>query len=167
MTFARKMTEWLEKKAERKEANLRALLTPTRSLHRGSYETSGTTPEPKTAPKRNAVLLEMARGRICLLMVPGVCTGDVATTVACHSNWQEHGKAGARKADDCYTVWGCVACHSWLDSGKADAQTKRRIFSTAHASQQWLWRRAQQDPIESERFRRAAAWALEQLEEQR
>ena len=67
----------------------------------------------------------------CLFQVAGVCNRDRATTVACHSNWGEHGKAGARRADDCYSVWGCSACHAWLDQGGSSAEVKRPIFDAA------------------------------------
>jgi hypothetical protein len=118
---------------------------------------------PKSEPKRNRTLLDMARDRNCLLRVDGVCTGDTATTVACHSNLGAHGKAGARKADDHYSAWGCMACHRWLDSGKASAFRKETTFMLAHLSQVLEWRRIAADVGEPERFRKAAQWALDQL----
>jgi len=118
---------------------------------------------PKSEAKRNPALLEMARGRECLLRVPGVCQGDMATTVACHSNWSEHGKAGARKADDQYSAWGCAACHRWLDPGPAKAEVKRARFMLAHMDQVIEWRKVASDPGEPVRFRKAAQWALDQL----
>jgi hypothetical protein len=136
------------------------------SLHRGVY--GGTTSAaPKTSPKRNPALLEMAEKRPCLLRVPGVCNGDPDTTVACHSNASVHGKAGARKADDCYSVWGCASCHRWLDQpigvhGPTYDQKQAR-FALAHLDQVIEWRRIANDPSEPVRFRRAAQWALEQL----
>lgn len=73
---------------------------------------------PKPEVHRNAALLEMARGRPCLLQFPDVCRNpDTETTVAAHSNWSDHGKAGARKADEPFSVWSCYACHSLLDQG--------------------------------------------------
>jgi hypothetical protein len=118
---------------------------------------------PKTAPKRNRALLDMAQGRRCLLRIDGVCTGDTATTVACHSNLSIHGKAGARKADDCYSVWGCMACHRWLDQGDAPAKRKETVFTLAHLDQVFEWWHVTKDTGEPERFRKAAAWALDQL----
>jgi hypothetical protein len=125
---------------------------------------------PKTTPKRNRVLLEMAQGRPCLLTVPARLGMDGSawckstdTTVACHSNLSEHGKAGARKADDCYSVWGCGACHFWLDFSRAPAEQKEAVFMGAHLAQVLEWRRVAADESEPERFRKAAQWALDAL----
>nr|DAG71761.1 MAG TPA: Protein of unknown function (DUF1364) [Caudoviricetes sp.] len=73
------------------------------------------------------------RGQICYLRVPGLCRrrDPEDTIVPCHSNEGAHGKAGARKADDRYTVPGCGLCHYWLDLGGAPQFLK---YST--------WRRA-------------------------
>jgi hypothetical protein len=108
-------------------------------LVRGAY--GGTTePAPKTEAYRDPALLAMAERKPCLLQVRGVCNGRTDTTVACHSNQQMHGKAGARKADDCYTVWGCSACHEWLDRGPAIASHKEAVFRHAHARQVECWK---------------------------
>jgi hypothetical protein len=121
------------------------------------------TPIPRTEPHRSRALLDMARGRQCLLRVPGVCVGGTETTVACHSNKAAHGKAGARKADDEYSVWGCFGCHGWLDQGKAPMHTKDMTFMRAHADQVLEWRRIARSSIEPARDRLAALWALDYL----
>ena len=119
---------------------------------------------PKAPDHRNPALLEMARGRHCLLAVPGVCRGGTETTVAAHSNWAHHGKGMARKASDAYTVWACAACHiGWLDQGPAPKVTKMATFMRAHADQVLAWRRVAADTTEPPRFRRAAQWALDLL----
>lgn len=119
--------------------------------------------QPKSAPHRNRHLLDMARGQRCLLRVPGVCNGDIRTTVACHSNLGVHGKAGARKADDEFTVHGCSACHHWLDRGPADATLKAVTFMRAHLDQVAEWRAIAADPSQPARDRAAAQWALDHL----
>lgn len=163
MTFAKRITEHQERRAADKQARMEALVAPSRSLHRGSY--AGTTAEaaPKSEPYRDAALLEMARGRPCLLMVPAVCSHRVDTVVAAHSNLPEHGKAMGRKADDHYSAWGCFACHSWLDQSKAAGAQKAMVFQLAHARQVLAWRLVAMDANEPERFRRAARSALERL----
>jgi hypothetical protein len=118
---------------------------------------------PKPEAHRNPALLAMAEGKPCLLRVPGQCVGGTDTTVACHSNWKEHGKAGARKADDEYSVWGCFGCHHWLDRIAAPKATKQASFMRAHADQVLEWRRIAQDSSEKPRDRKAALWALEKL----
>lgn len=123
----------------------------------------GTTPCPKPEAHRNPALLAMARDKPCLLRVPGQCVGGTETTVAAHSNWACHGKAGARKADDQYSVWGCAGCHHWLDRIAAPKATKQAAFMRAHADQVLEWRRIAQDTTEKPRDRAAALWALERL----
>lgn len=118
---------------------------------------------PKTEAHRNAHLLSMARGRYCLLHVPGVCIGGTETTVACHSNLSIHGKAGARKANDEYHVPGCFACHRWLDQGPADGVLKAMTFMQAHLEQvNWL-RAVASDMTHPPKDRAAAQWALDRL----
>lgn len=120
--------------------------------------------DPKTEPHRNPALLEMARGRRCLIQFPDICRNpDTETTVAAHSNWSEHGKAGARKADDEFSVHACVACHSMLDQGHLTEAEKRATFMSAHNRQVQEWTRIAADTTEPARFRRAAQWALNNL----
>jgi hypothetical protein len=116
---------------------------------------------PKTEPKRNRALLDMAEGRSCLLRVPGICCDG--HTVACHSNLSIHGKAGARKADDQYSVFGCATCHRWLDQGPASASRKQAVFMAAHVRQVDQWRIIAADKSEPYRLQQAALWALIQL----
>jgi hypothetical protein len=117
---------------------------------------------PKTEAIRMPALLEMARGRPCLLLVPGH-NHNPDTVVAAHSNLSIHGKAGARKADDVYSVWACAGCHSWLDQGKASAEDKARAFLAAHARQVDHWARIAADRAESPKNRKAAQAAIDTL----
>jgi hypothetical protein len=144
-------------------SSTRARWRTVRPLVRGTYAGGTTAPAPKTEAYRDPALLEMARGRPCLLMVPGLCSHRVDTVVAAHSNLSIHGKAGARKADDCFSAWGCAVCHLWLDQGKARAQDKEAAFALAHARQVLAWRLVAMDASEPERFRKAARRALERL----
>lgn len=118
---------------------------------------------PKERAYRDPALLDMARDRPCMLLIPAICNHRTDTTVAAHSNWMDHGKSGSRKADDCYSVWACHSCHLWLDPGKASAREKRFAFMAAHARQVLAWRQIAADPTEPERFRKAARRALEHL----
>ena len=115
---------------------------------------------PKTVEHRNGPLLAMAERRECLLRVPGVCNFDPATTVACHSNQSIHGKAGARKADDHYSVWGCHACHTWLDQEGHAYEIRVAQFALAMLRQLDEWKLVAVSVSESESNRRAARWAL-------
>jgi hypothetical protein len=114
----------------------------------------------KSKPYRDRALLDMARGQRCLLEAVETCLqADGSTTVAAHSNFAKHGKGGARKADDCYSVWACVNCHSWLDQGSAPRAEKERAFDAAHQRQIEEWRKFEG----GERLTRAAKAALEKL----
>jgi len=117
----------------------------------------------KTVAHRNPHLLSMARGRPCLFRIPGVCNFDPETTVACHSNSNAHGKAGARKADDEYSAWGCFACHSHIDQGKGDATVKELAFMDAHLAQVSEWQAIADSAAAHPKDRAAARWALDHL----
>lgn len=95
------------------------------------------TPFKKRASKKrawhNKTALDACREQACFLSIPGVCCGDSRTVVPCHANWSEYGKAGARKADDIYTVPGCGVCHYWLDFGKSSYEEKKAAWERAYA----------------------------------
>ncbi|WPB58621.1 hypothetical protein [Xylophilus sp. GOD-11R] len=147
------------------EPSRAAPLLQSRSLHRGATGARApSAPIPKTEPKRNPHLLAMARGKPCLLCVAGGvarCTWD--STVAAHSNLSIHGKAGARKADDQYTVWLGDYHHRWLDQGPATAAAKEAAFMRAHLLQvqEWRWIASSYSAVDADQ--KAAQWALNQL----
>lgn len=119
---------------------------------------------PKTVECRNPHLLTLAMDMPCLLRVSNVCMGNTETTVSCHSNLGVHGKAGTRKADDQYSVWGCMACHKWLDQDKRPSyEEKVETFLAAHARQVLQWRKIASDPGRARRDREAVLWALQLL----
>jgi hypothetical protein len=124
-------------------------------------------PRLKSEPQRNPHLLAMAKDKPCLLMAVHNCANtryDTSTTVACHGNSSVFGKSMGRKADDCYTVWGCNdACHWWLDQGKAPKAEKMRVFMVAHLRQVNEWRAIVFDKTQPEKDRKAAQWALDRL----
>ena len=118
----------------------------------------------KSIAHRNPHLLAMARGKPCLFRLAGICNFDPATTVACHSNLGAHGKAGARKADDEYSAWGCFDCHRWLDQGGADSRRKEQAFMRAHLAQVCEWRVIAGSAATDPKDRAAAQWALDHLD---
>lgn len=118
---------------------------------------------PKDPPSRNPHLLSMARGMPCLLRVPGICNNDTDTVVAAHSNLGRHGKGGARKAHDHYSVWACARCHTWLDQGQATRIQREQAFMAGHARQVAEWLTISNDPREDPKDRKAALWALDEL----
>jgi len=170
MTWARPSAEELrQKRAGEREANQALLVASARSAAVAGTAIKGqralivdtVRSAPKTVEHRNPHLLAMARGQRCLLRIPGVCTENRETTVACHSNLGIHGKAGARKAEDFYSCWGCMACHRWLDQDKRPSyEEKTEAFLRAHARQVVEWQRIVADMARPPRDCRAAHWAL-------
>jgi hypothetical protein len=160
MTFARTIPTPEQRQAE-KDARLAVLCALSRSLHRGSYggSTSGEA-DTKPASYRDPALLKMARGRPCLLLVPGVCNHRLDTTVAAHEN---EGKGMGIKAPDNRSVWACYACHSWYDSGTAPRAYKREVFAAAMQMQEQEWEEIVLDKTEHENVRWAARCALDDL----
>ena len=155
--------------ARKSEEKQRSALSSVASEAINSVATANATaarPQPKSKAQRNAHLRDMARGMPCLLRVPGMCTQDRATVVCCHSNLSIHGKAGGRKADDHYSVWGCAACHRWLDQSPAPKAQKYSAFMAAHLAQVLEWRAIAFDGTSTPRDRAAALWALERLNSQ-
>jgi hypothetical protein len=119
---------------------------------------------PKTGREENAHYRAMARDKECQLLIPGVCNFDRSTVVLAHSNW--HDKGAGRKASDFWGVWGCYACHTWLDSGKADGGIKRAMFDLAMKRMQHELEQLVQDGSTKARDRDAAVWALERIKQQ-
>lgn len=119
----------------------------------------------KTVARRNAAVLEMARGRMCMLHAPYTEFHDGSTTVCAHGNWSDMGKGERRKADDCYTVWACHTCHMWLDQQGATYEEKRQVFLLGMVRQMLAWEQIAVSTTEPPKFRRAAEWALDQLQQ--
>ena len=88
---------------------------------------------------RDKSLLKLAQGEECLLQVPEICQGGTETIVACHSNLGSDGKGMGQKASDAATVWGCAACHKWLDQGPASKEEKEKVFDDALILQYIEW----------------------------
>lgn len=119
---------------------------------------------PKSPRKECPHLLLMARNypRPCMLRV--CCDGHVQPTVACHGNSHLWNKGGGLKAHDCYTVWGCARCHSWLDSSySAEGEERAAVFLKALRRQIDAWRDIATDPLAKPKDRDAVQWALTHL----
>ena len=59
-------------------------------------------------------LRQAARGRQCMVRLPGVCNGDPSTTVLAHIRRGGVGGMGL-KPPDLVGVWACSDCHSEID----------------------------------------------------
>ena len=105
---------------------------PGQPLKRSAWKTRA----PKKRVGQDKPALLACKGAPCYLRVSGVCLGDAGrgTVVPCHSNQQIHGKGMGIKADDRFTVPGCMACHRWLDQGPAPKDIKFSTFNRALAA---------------------------------
>lgn len=86
-------------------------------------------PVPKREEVRSPALLAACREIPC----QHCCAMD-GTVCAAHSNWQEHGKGGAQKADDNRVAALCGRCHGDLDQGsRMSGEERRAMWDAAHA----------------------------------
>ena len=76
----------------------------------------------KSQPVRSKKLRDSAKGEACTLRLPGVCSGDTATTVLAHLPFG--GRGTGLKASYDHAVYACDACHSVLD-GRVKARVSR------------------------------------------
>lgn len=115
---------------------------------------------PKDPRYEDRHLLDMARGRDCLLLSP-LCQPDPATTVACHGAGVSAGKGLGYKVGDHLSVWGCHQCNHFTDAyGGADKNEKAAVFAAGHARQVAAWREIAGSAAAPERDRRSAQAAL-------
>jgi len=113
---------------------------------------------------RDSDLLKLAQGQPCVLQAIDNCLGESDTTVSAHSNQLVHGKGRGLKAEDCYTIWSCSRCHSWLDQGNASKEEKNAHFDERFPYQVWEWKKIYQDPLAKEWKRDTCMRVLEYLE---
>jgi len=119
---------------------------------------------PKSPRLQNRALLDLARGKPCLLASP-ICNRDSMTTVACHGAGVARGKGLGYKVSDFWTVWGCSSCNHYTDAYKhATAEQKADVFTRGYALQILAWRQIATEKPTS-RDAKAARWALERWEE--
>ena len=59
-------------------------------------------------------LRNLAKGKPCMVRLPGICNGNPETTVLAH--YRLSGTCGAgMKPDDQQGAWACSACHDEVD----------------------------------------------------
>lgn len=111
-------------------------MTPARAtLQRSDGKARMVVPVPKRPAVRSKALREAYRQLPCQFIDSNgyLCGRQDGTVCCCHSNWGEHGKGMARKADDSRGASGCSQCHAELDQGhRWDADEKRLKWQGAH-----------------------------------
>lgn len=73
-------------------------------------------------------LRKLARGRECLIRIPGVCNGDPETTVLCHIHKPSISGGIGLKANDLLASWGCSACHDRIDGRSDDGHLHSQVL---------------------------------------
>jgi hypothetical protein len=81
----------------------------------------------KTTPARKA-----ARGKECMIRIPGVCNGNPETTVLAHYRMAGYCGAGL-KPDDSMGAWACSCCHDAIDLRVRDTTHSRVELHLMHA----------------------------------
>jgi hypothetical protein len=74
-------------------------------------------------------ITKAARGRDCMVRIPGVCNGNPETTVLAH--YRMAGTCGTgMKPNDLQGAWACSACHDEIDgrSGTWDTYQEIRLY---------------------------------------
>lgn len=69
----------------------------------------------KPATYRNQKIRDSARGKECLMHIPGVCTHDPSKTIWSHYRGLIGGKARGLKADDLCGCYACTDCDAVYD----------------------------------------------------
>jgi hypothetical protein len=117
---------------------------------------------PKSPRARNQAVLDMARGKPCLLLSP-ICKPDPETTVACHGAGVANGKGLGYKTGDHLSVFGCASCNHFTDAfNGATAEQKTAVFDAGMVRQIAAWSAIAADPRAKPIHQRAAQWALDQ-----
>lgn len=60
-------------------------------------------------------LRELARGKPCMIRIPGICNGNSETTVLAHVRIIGVSGMGI-KAPDIFGAWSCSSCHDYVDN---------------------------------------------------
>lgn len=65
-------------------------------------------------------LRQLARGKPCMIRVPGICNRDPETTVLAHVRIIGISGMG-HKAPDIFGAWACSACHDYVDNRRPNS----------------------------------------------
>lgn len=83
------------------------------------------------AEKRHLNLRKLARGKPCMVRIPGICNGNPETTVLAH--YRLAGTCGGgMKPDDRQGAWACSACHDAVD-GRVKTNWLHEALRLMHA----------------------------------
>ena len=75
---------------------------------------------------------KLARGRECMVRLPGICCGDPATTVLAHLRIAGYCGTGLKPDDVAFGAWACARCHDACD-GRLRTDFSHDELQQAHA----------------------------------
>jgi hypothetical protein len=118
MSWKRPAIDPEQREQERRERIARQV-PPTGRIHRGVMGGTTSAPAqpvwPKIETKASPKIRDSARGEVCTVRIPGVCTNDPETTIWSHARWLAAGKGKSTKAIDVAGCYCCVACDAVYD----------------------------------------------------
>lgn len=79
-----------------------------------------------------SALTKMAKGKPCLIRLPG-CDGGGETTVGAHYRSVSLGSGTAFKTNDLMVSWACFSCHQAVDGVKDIEGYDKEEIRLAHA----------------------------------
>jgi Protein of unknown function (DUF1364). len=120
-------------------------------------------PCPKSPASRSHNLRQLANGETCAVCMGGKC--DPATTVWAHTNTLSDNKGMGYKGDDAAGFFAGYVCHALIDQGRMQAHDKAALVAQAQHNTRKRLEQIADDPLTREWKRKAARWALEQLQE--
>jgi len=77
-------------------------------------------------------LRKEARGRQCMIRIPGICTGGGEDTVLAHLRLTSYCGVGMKPSDLAFGAWSCAACHDAVD-GRNPQQRDYEWLRLCHA----------------------------------
>jgi hypothetical protein len=118
---------------------------PARLAHRRASRRRARCPDPDRSPERKGIrpvpagrptsvagmnLRKEARGRGCMVRLPGVCNHNSETVVLAHVRLAGVSGMGM-KSDDLIGAWSCSSCHDAIDR-RSHADLERDYVRLAH-----------------------------------
>lgn len=76
-------------------------------------------------------LRKAAKGRGCMIRIPGVCNHNSETVVLCHVRLAGVSGMGM-KSDDLLGAWGCSSCHAHVDGQASGSGFSREELRVMH-----------------------------------
>lgn len=76
-------------------------------------------------------LRKLAKGKPCLVRLPGVCNGNPETTVLAHYR-MVHLSGLGMKSPDIFGAWSCSDCHDAIDRRAHVKDLSREYVQLAH-----------------------------------